>query len=84
MTTDEAAGVGETQRQLVRLRDATRLRHSLATGTPEYDAAFRAEERLVLALWRGLEAPQDTSRPPSEQEDEPAGGPELAELFGVN
>ena len=84
MTIDEVAGMAEIQRQLGRLRDATKLRHGLATGTPEYDAAFRAEQGLVVALWRRLEAPQDASRPPSEEEDKPADGPELGELFGAN
>jgi hypothetical protein len=84
MTTDNVARVAETQRQLVGLRDATRLRHSLATGTPEYDAAFRAEERLVVALWRRLEVSQEPSRLPSEEEDQPADGGAFGELFGAN
>jgi hypothetical protein len=64
MTTDELAEVHETQRQVTRLKDATSHRHSLRIGTPEYDAAVRAEERLMLALWHRLEVAPKSSLPP--------------------
>jgi hypothetical protein len=70
MTTDEVAEVTETQRQLDRLQDATRLRHSLATGTPEYDAAVEVEEHLVAALWHRLESAPRTNVPPTDQPSE--------------
>jgi hypothetical protein len=66
MTTDELADLNETQRQVNRLKVATKHRHSLAHGTPEYDAAVKAEERLVSNLWRRLEAAPKLSSTPSE------------------
>ncbi|MEA2546180.1 MAG: hypothetical protein QOI09_1453 [Chloroflexota bacterium] len=64
MTTDEEEAA-ETLGHVNRLRVATRHRHSLATGTPEYDAAVLAEERLVLALWHRGDAVRKASPPPS-------------------
>jgi hypothetical protein len=55
MSTDGLAEVDETRRQLDRLKDATRHRHALVPGTPEYEIAFQAEERLLLELWHVLE-----------------------------
>lgn len=65
MTTDEKEAA-ETLGQVKRLRVATRHRHSLANGTPEYHAAVLAEERLVSALWQRVEAARKPSLPPSE------------------
>jgi hypothetical protein len=55
MANDERAEVAETRRQVDRLQEATRRRHTLTNGTPEYDAAMDVEERLLLALWHRLE-----------------------------
>jgi len=55
MSTDELAEVDETRQQLDRLQDATRHRHSLVPGTPKYEIAFQAEERLLLEVWHVLE-----------------------------
>jgi hypothetical protein len=63
MTTDE---INETQRQVDLLKVATKHRHSLAIGTAEYDAAVKAEDRLVSALWHRLDAAPKSSMPPLE------------------
>ena len=57
MTTDEEEEqAAETLGHVNRLRVATRHRHNLAPGTPEYDAAVQVEERLVAALWHRRKA----------------------------
>ena len=65
------ADIDKTQLQIKDLIDASRHRHRLARGTPEYAVALEAEERLAVRIWhRHRAARQPPPREPN-RETEP-------------